>query len=78
MIANQIMIKNIIINGLKKTFLEKRIEEIIILINKYNGEYFVDVNPIVDGHEYEGLKSELIKLEKNFMKLKKMILEVKK
>jgi len=45
-------------------FSQKRIEELILLLNKYSHEYYVLDNPSVSDAEFDALYDELVKLEK--------------
>jgi len=51
--------------------LEKRVEEITKLLEKYNYEYYVKDNPSVSDAEYDNLMDELIHIETNHLELKK-------
>lgn len=50
--------------------LKKRVEEITVLLEKYNYEYYVKDNPTVSDAEYDNLMDELIHIETNHPELK--------
>jgi len=50
--------------------LKKRVEEITLLLEKYNYEYYVKDNPSVSDFEYDNLMDELIHIESNHPELK--------
>ena len=52
--------------------IEKRIDEIINILNKASYEYYVLDNPTITDQEYDDYYSELIKLEKNYPELKRI------
>jgi len=45
---------------------EKRIEELVKLLNYYNYKYYVENNPVVSDYEYDKLYHELLELEKKY------------
>ena len=50
--------------------IEKRIQEIIDILNKANYEYYVLDNPTLTDQEYDRYMQELIKLEEKYPELK--------
>lgn len=50
---------------------EKRIEELIKIINKANHDYYINDNPTITDQEYDRYMEELINLEKKYPNLKK-------
>ncbi len=50
---------------------EKRINDLVELLNKYGYEYYVLDNPTVSDYEYDMLMNELITLENKYPELKK-------
>ncbi len=48
---------------------EKRIQELSVLLEQYNFEYYVQDNPSVEDYVYDGLMQELRKLETDFPEL---------
>ena len=52
--------------------IEKRIDELISIINKASYEYYVNDNPSITDQEYDDFYSELLKLEKKYPELKRM------
>ncbi|MCD6407740.1 NAD-dependent DNA ligase LigA, partial [bacterium] len=45
---------------------QKRIEELVKLLNYYNYMYYVENNPVVSDYEYDQLYRELVELEKKY------------
>jgi len=45
---------------------EKRIEELVKLLNYYNYKYYVENNPVVSDYEYDKLYHHLLELEKKY------------
>ena len=51
--------------------IEKRMEELINIINKASIEYYVNDNPSITDQEYDDYYNELLRLEERYPKLKK-------
>ncbi len=51
--------------------MKKRMEDLYLLINEYNDEYYNNNNSKVSDNEYDKLFLELVELEKNFPSLKR-------
>jgi len=52
--------------GKMSTNPQKRIEELVKLLNYYNYMYYVENNPVVSDYEYDQLYRELVELEKKY------------
>lgn len=48
--------------------IKNKIEELVVLLNKYNEEYYIYEMPSVSDNEYDSLMQELIKLENEYPK----------
>ena len=55
---------------MKKKEIQKKYNDKIELINKYNDNYYDRSNPIVDDQTYDNLKKEILQLENDYKFLK--------
>ena len=55
---------------MKKKEIQKKYNEKIKLINKYNANYYDKSSPIVNDQDYDNLKKEILQLEINYNFLK--------